>query len=86
MTSFIIYNRYLYPDVQIIVFHLEIFSGHNFRTFGNCPEISDMPFVSVLWSLAAPLSETDCFFVIQKRCSYFFPENHRQKYERHGQH
>lgn len=86
MTLFIIYSRYLYPDVQIIVSHLEIYSSNNFSTLGNCPEILDMSFVTALCSLAAPLSETDCFFIIQKRCSYFFPENHRQKYERHRQH
>lgn len=58
MTLFIIYSRYLYPDVQIIVSHLEIYSSNNFSMLGNCPEILDMTFVTALCSLAAPLSET----------------------------
>lgn len=42
-------GRYLHPDVQILVSHLEIFSSQNCRTSGNYPEISDMSVVDTQW-------------------------------------
>lgn len=71
-------GRYLHPDVQILVSHLEIFSSKKFRTSGNYPGISDMSVVDTQWYPGGwYLRHTPLSY--KNRCSYLCRTSGRNK-------